>query len=1019
VRGSTIAPPMATPATTRRRTTSRRRRTPKVSARPASRPAAAAPRRTAAPLPVHRIEVALKPGQIDPAGHEAIAELHAAGAASVRDVRVVRTYFIEGRLTKRNLEHAAREVLADPVMDRFSVGGHLDAGLKAARSVTVTRKAGVTDPEAESAASTLRSLGLKVGRVKTARTYWVVGAPAPHGKATDPLLDAAGKALGNEVIEEVLAGTLTTWRFPTPTPLVVERRDVPVRDLSPDALADLSTRLHLSLSVVEMTAVREHFRQEGREPSDLELETIAQTWSEHCKHKTLTGPVDFEDLEGRRRIDHLLKETIVEATRRLAKPWCLSVFEDNAGVIAFDDEDAVCMKVETHNHPSAIEPYGGAGTGIGGVIRDILGTGLGARPIASTDVFCFGPPDMPADEVPAGCLHPRRLMKGVVSGVRDYGNRMGIPTVNGAVLFDPRYVGNPVVYCGCVGLLPNDRVKKAARKGDYVVAFGGKTGRDGIHGATFSSVELHSKSETVSSGAVQIGDAITEKKVLDVLLRARDEGLFTALTDCGAGGFSSAVGEMGAELGVEVDLAKAPLKYEGLRYDEVWISEAQERMVAAIAPKDWPRFRAMCVAEDVEAVVLGKFTGTGRLVVRHGKTLVGDLSMAFLHDGLPKVLRRATYRRGGGPEHEAGDTTDATKTLLELLATPDIGSKEWVVRQYDHEVQAGAVVRSLVGTGEGPSDAAVIAPKLGSTRGLVIANGINPSFGDVDPYAMAWAVVDEALRNAIAVGGSLERLAILDNFTWGRTDKPDRLGSLVRAAEGCRDAALHFGTPFISGKDSLNNEFRTEDGTVIVVPPTLLISAIGIVEDVRRTVTSDLKAAGDRLYIVGDTHDECGGSRWYRLLGLLGSKVPVVRDTARRTLAAIEAAIAAGRVRAAHDVSDGGLAVAAAEMAIGGGLGLDLDLARAPASVRRDDRLLFSESTTRLLLEVAPEHAVAFERGLAAANVPFGALGEVTKAPRVTIRSASGTRKVVSAAVADLSDAWRHALPFAREEVAR
>jgi phosphoribosylformylglycinamidine synthase len=967
---------------------------------------------------VRRVEVALKAGQLDPAGRAALADLAAAGVAGLAEVRVVRTYFLEGSLSADEAGRGAREVLADPVMDVFAVDRdvHGAAGVEG-RPISVSRRSGVTDAEAESARVSLRSLGLDVRRVKTARTYWVRGGPT-GGRGGEALLAAARRVLGNEVIEEVVDGRLTTHRFPESKATPVRRRDVPVGDLGPAALAHLSKAMGLSLSLVEMEAIQAHFRGLGREPSDLELETLAQTWSEHCKHKTLTGPIDYRDEAGPRRIDNLLRSTVFRATERLSKPWCLSVFEDNAGVIAFDDDDAVCMKVETHNHPSAIEPYGGAGTGIGGVIRDVLGTGLGARPFASTDVFCFGPPDLPPERVPKGCLHPKRLLKGVVAGVRDYGNRMGIPTVNGAILFDPRYVGNPVVFCGSVGILPRSRVKKAAKPGDLIVAMGGRTGRDGIHGATFSSAELHAESETVSSGAVQIGDPITEKKLLDVLLQARDAGLLHAVTDCGAGGFSSAVGEMGEATGAEVDLAKAPLKYEGLRYDEVWISEAQERMVAAVPKSAWRRLKALCDAEDVEAVVLGRFTRDGRLVVRHGRTVVGDLSMRFLHQGLPRRPRQAVFARGGGEEHAGPDAKDQTPTLLRLLGTPDLGSKEWVIRQYDHEVQAGAVVRPLTGVADGPSDAAVLAPKLGSTRGVVLSNGIAPSYGDIDAYAMAWAAVDEAVRNAVAVGASLERLAVLDNFTWGNCDKPDRLGTLVRAAEGCRDAALHFGTPFVSGKDSLNNEFRTDDGTVISVPPTLLISAIGVIEDVRRTVTMDAKRAGDAIVLVGETFDECGGGAWYRTLALLGRNVPTVRESARRTLAAVEGAIALGLVRAAHDLSDGGLAVAAAETAFAGDLGLDLDLAKVPGPVRRSDRLLFSESPSRMLLEVPPDRLAALERHFAAAGVVFGTIGRVTETPRVRVRDVSGTRDVVSAPLADLRAAWRNALPFSREAVA-
>jgi phosphoribosylformylglycinamidine synthase len=600
--------------------------------------------------------------------------------------------------------------------------------------------------------------------------------------------------------------------------------------------------------------------------------------------------------------------------------------------------------------------------------------------------------------------------------VRDYGNRMGIPTVNGAILFDPRYVGNPVVYCGCVGILPRSAVEKAARPGDLIVAFGGRTGRDGIHGATFSSAGLHAQSEIVSSGAVQIGDAIQEKKVLDVLLQARDRGCFTAVTDCGAGGFSSAVGEMGEHTGADVDLSKAPLKYPGLTPAEIWISEAQERMVAAVPEERWEEFRALCRAEDVEAVVLGRFTGDRRLKVRHGRTLVADLDMEFLHEGLPRTTREATFTPPQGREPQPGPSRDLTADLLDLLRAPDVASKEWVIRQYDHEVQAGAVVRPLVGEHHGPSDAAVLAPKHGSRRGIVLSNGIRPSYGDVDPYAMALAVADEAIRNAVAVGAGLDRLALLDNFTWGDCRRPETLGSLVRAAEGCRDAALLYGTPFISGKDSLHNEFRREDGTVISVPPTLLISAIAVIPDVRKTCTSDLKAAGDLVYAVGETHDELGGGLWYRLAGVLGRNVPRVRDAAPGILRAIAALVRAGLVRAAHDPSDGGLAVAAAEMAFASRFGLSLDLAGLPATTDADERLLFSESATRMLLEVAPEHASEVERRLTEAGVPHAAVGEVTEEPLLVVTSRDGRRDVVRAATSALRDAWRSGLAPDGEE---
>lgn len=962
-----------------------------------------------ATLPVLRLELRVRDDLLDPAGRSARAALQQAGLRGLGSVRVLRTYFLEGPLDAEGRRRAA-QALGDAVLDVASFG-RPRAAPRGVHEVTVMRRAGVSDPEAETARRLLQSLGLCVAQVKAARTYRVQGR-VPRAA----LVAAAARALGNEVIEEVLAGAPATYRFPHPTPAVAQRVEVLLRTLDGEALLALSRRMGLSLSRVEMEAVQAHFRTLGREPTDVELETVAQTWSEHCKHKTLGGAVRMTEGGTVRTFRNLLKETVFAATQRLAKPWCWSVFKDNAGVIDFDGTDGVCMKVETHNHPSAIEPYGGAGTGIGGVIRDILGTGLGARPVANTDVFCFGPPDLPQGKVPKGCMHPLRLLKGVVSGVRDYGNRMGIPTVNGAILFDPRYVGNPVVYAGCVGILPRRFVRKGARPGDLVVAFGGRTGRDGIHGATFSSEELSAESETVSSGAVQIGDAITEKKVLDVLLQARDRGWFHAVTDCGAGGFSSAVGEMGADLGADVDLSTAPLKYPGLKAFEVWISEAQERMVAAVPPRAWKAFQRLCASEDVEAFALGRFTRDHRLVVRHGRTVLARLSMEFLHEGLPRVQRDACWTPPRLAEPRPRAKASWTADLAAVLRMPQVGSKEWVVRQYDHEVQSGAVVRPFMGPHGGPSDAAVLAPKLGSRRGIVLSNGINPAYGDIDPHQMALLAVDEALRNAVAVGADPARVAILDNFTWGSCSRPETLGALVKAAEGCRDAALLYGTPFISGKDSLNNEFRTEDGRVIVVPPTLLVSALGVIDDVRKTVTLEAKRPGARIVVVGRTRDELGGSHWYRLQGWLGARVPTVQPDAPRVLAAVSRAIRAGLVLSAHDLSEGGLAVAAAEMAFSGHHGLDLDLRALPVQGRLDDaRRLFSESPTRLLLEVDAARLPALRRLLRDARAPHAVLGTVTQEPVLRVRSSRGRRDAIHSPTEVLRKAWRSALPVPTE----
>ena len=649
------------------------------------------------------------------------------------------------------------------------------------------------------------------------------------------------------------------------------------------------------------------------------------------------------------------------------------------------------MKVETHNHPSAIEPYGGAGTGIGGVIRDILGTGLGAKPFMNTDVFCFAPPDMDEEDVPKGCLHPRRILHGVVDGVRDYGNRMGIPTASGGLFFDERYVGNPVVYCGTLGLIPRRFVAKRAQPGDVIVAIGGRTGRDGIHGATFSSAELSEDSEMLSAGAVQIGNPIEEKRLLDALLVARDEGLLHAVTDCGAGGFSSAVGEMGEETGAVVHLDRAPLKYDGLTYAEIWISEAQERMVLAVPPGNVPRVREICAAEDVEVTELGTFSSDGRLVLMYRGEKVGDLPMAFLHDGLPRVAREAAFTRPPARPFPwpVEPPDDLGADLRAILGAWNVCSKEWVIRQYDHEVQGGSALKPLVGVrGDGPGDAAVATPLPGSPRGVAVSSGMNPRLGDLDPYRMAQHAVDEALRNLCAVGADPRRAALLDNFSWGNTAKPDRLGSIVLAAEGLRDAALAFGTPFVSGKDSLNNEFQAGDRT-IAIPPTLLVSAFCVVDDVRRCVSSDAKEAGNRLYLVGVTRDQMGGSHLGLVRGVVGGEVPEVHPSeSAAVFAAVHRAMSDGLVRAAHDCSEGGLGVALAEMAFGGCVGIDARLVQVPYEETgdggvRDDVLLFAESPGRLVCEVRAADAAAFEEALA--GVPHAPIGTVTGSGRLRV----------------------------------
>ncbi|HUT90884.1 MAG TPA: phosphoribosylformylglycinamidine synthase subunit PurL, partial [Thermoguttaceae bacterium] len=965
-------------------------------------------------------------------------------------------------LAPDDLARLTGQLLADPIVERTVVARVADPQLLVppegkSRVVHVLPQPGVMDPVAESAKRAIADLGIEADAVRTLRKYW-------FEEVSDEFIDRlASKILANDAIDQVIVGPLGLEQIQLGSSYAFELLTVPIRDLDEAALSTLSRERQLYLQPAEMQTIQEHFCRLGRDPTDIELETLAQTWSEHCSHKTLAGRIRYRDDRGERAFENMLRETIFAATveiRRQAGPddWCVSVFEDNAGIVRFDDENNVVFKVETHNHPSALEPYGGANTGIGGVIRDPMGTGMGAKPICNTDVFCFAPPDFPAEQLPPGVLHPRRVMKGVVAGVRDYGNRMGIPTVNGAIYFDRRYLGNPLVYCGNIGLIPRDKSRKEPKPGDLAVAVGGRTGRDGIHGATFSSAELTSQSETVSGGAVQIGNAITEKMLLDVLLVARDRGLYHAVTDCGAGGFSSAVGEMGEHIGAEVWLERVPLKYEGLSYTEIWISEAQERMTLAVPPDKWEELSALCASEGVEATVIGEFVPTGRLVLKYNDRQVADLAMDFLHDGRPPVVREAVYeplpvQSQPLPEKH---TWDYTRELLEILGSLNVASKHWVIRQYDHEVQGGSVIKPLVGAeNDGPGDAAVLRPVLDSYRGIVIACGMNPCYGDLDTYWMAAGAIDEAVRNCVAVGADPSRIALLDNFCWGNTDRPETLGSLVRAALACHDVAVVLGTPFISGKDSLNNEFRPEGSDqTISVPSSLLISALGQVDDVRRSATMDLKEPGNYLYQVGVTKEEMGGSHFALVQSLGGGQVPRVDpEVAKRTFAAVHKAIDAGLVRACHDMSEGGLAVAAAEMALAGSLGARLFLAQVPHGIEIDEQsaaeaarlseqmpdeelhplcaypaatavLLFSESNTRFVCEVREGYAEAFEAALA--DVPHALVGEVVDTGKLEIvgiprpipddrpdtATEIGAPLVIEAELRALKEAWQKPLDW-------
>ena len=966
------------------------------------------------------VDVVSKDASGDHAARAVVAGAADLGIAGCTQARTAAGWLIEGDLTAADVERLAATVLADPVTESFTAAAvdapacpSGQAGLPTV--VRVLPRPGVTDPAAETAKDAFTLVGLKPVAVRSVRKYWLPALPEADAKRL------AWSLLASEAIHDVVVGPLSLRTLAGGKPWTFTQDTIPLDGLDDEPLARLSREKCLALTVRELHAIRDHFRSLGRPPFEIELETIAQTWSEHCCHKTLSSAVDHEGPAGAARFDNLLKETVFAATRKVREAlgpsdWCVSVFRDNSGVVRFDGDHDICVKVETHNHPSAIEPYGGAATGLGGVIRDVLGTGLGAMPIANLDVFCVAPPDTPAADLPPGVIPPRRLLAGVVAGVRDYGNRMGIPTIAGAVAYDPGYLGNPLVFCGTVGIMPRGTADAAVQPGDLVVVAGGRTGRDGIHGATFSSIELSSASESQSGGSVQIGHAIHEKTLTDFVLEASRQKLFSAITDCGAGGLSSAVGEMAATLGAEVKLETVPLKYAGLSATEVWISEAQERMVLAVPPAKWDQLAAVAAAEGVEATAIGTFTGTGRLMLMWEGRVAGDLDCHFLHEGRPKQRLPARFTRPAVAPAAWQPAADRglANCLLDVLALPDVASKEWIVRQYDHEVQGKSVIKPLLGPGEGPADGTVVRGVLGRPRGIVLGVGLRHRLGRIDPYQMAASGIVEAIANVVAAGADPDRIALLDNFCWGDTRRPESLGTLVEACLACHDMAVAFAAPFVSGKDSLNNVFAWTDAAgvqrEISIPPTLLATAMGQVDDVCRVLSPDLKAAGNRLAVVGLTRDDLAGSQLELTGRVQGGHVPEVdAASCRGIIHAIAAAQRAGLVRACHDVSDGGVAAAVAEMAIGGRLGATLDLAAVPVAFRsavdpahRDLVTAFAESPGRFICEVRAADAAAFEQTLA--GVPWAWVGAVTSEPDVAIGSAGRLDRI---AVARLDAAWR------------
>ncbi len=990
-----------------------------------------------------RVEVALRKAVTDTQGNKTAHKIKGELGLTVDQVRIIRVYTVDG-LTEAQVALAMDAgALHDPVL-------HTAQTSPAASGfdwiIEVGFRPGVTDNEGRTARETLRTVlgdrNLNVA-VYTSTQYLI------SGRLTRPQVEHIAKdLLANELIQRFQIADKAQWTakpgFPARTAAVtgaasstVDIVDLAVMD--DEALMRLSRENTLALSLEEMRCIKDYYalpevvahrKAKGlpAAPTDAELECLAQTWSEHCKHKIFSSRISYENRENgtTAEINSLYKTFIQGSTKKLRErmgeeDFCLSVFKDNAGVIRFSDDMNVCIKVETHNSPSALDPYGGALTGIVGVNRDPMGTGMGANLLCNTNVFCFASP-FHEGELPPRLLHPRRVFEGVREGVEHGGNKSGIPTVNGAIVFHERFLGKPLVFCGTVGTMPatvagHPSHEKKALPGDRIIMTGGRIGKDGIHGATFSSEELHEGSPAT---AVQIGDPITQRRMYDFLMRARDLGLYNAITDNGAGGLSSSVGEMAQDCGgCDMDLAKAPLKYDGLRPWEILVSEAQERMTLAVPPTKLQAFMDLAREMNVEATDLGSFTDSGYLHVRYGDKIVTDLDMAFLHDGTPQMRLKAVWERpqtcccGETPEPKV---TDHGAFLRDMLGRLNICSREYVIRQYDHEVQGGSVIKPLVGAKEdGPADAAVVRPQLGSDKALVIANGICPKLSDLDSYWMMACAIDEGVRNAVATGADIRHMAGVDNFCWCdpvQSEKtPDgeyKLAQLVRANQALAHYCLAYGVPCVSGKDSMKNDY-TGGGTKISIPPTVLFSVMGVIDDCAKTMTSDFKRPGETVYILGLTRNELGGSEYADHLGVCGAVPQVDAVAARTRYERMHQAITGDLLTAAHDISDGGLAVAVAEMALAGRTGADIDVDKVPAlDCPLPEQRLYSESASRFVVTVADQNRAAFE-ALFAGDF-LAPIGQTTADGKLTLRSGAAT--LASSTVEDLAMAWKKTLDF-------
>lgn len=920
----------------------------------------------------------------DSKGNDLLAEIkRTLKLNSIKKIRSAKVYRLEG-VSISDAKIIASKVLFEPLEQQMKFDTQIfkDANKK----IEVAYKPGVMNPEAASIIKSSNDLGIKLKAADSSWEYAFYGS-----LKNSELEEIINKLLVNKTVEQLVTKT--------PKTLLISGKPgkinvIAIRKMSENQLLELS-KDRLFLNLEEMKIIQNYFISLKRDPYDCEIEVIAQTWSEHCVHKTFSASLE---------IDGVAKEPLFKRIKKTAgnnKKLIVSAFDDNSGVIDFYEGFGISGKVETHNSPSAIEPYGGAMTGSGGVFRDILGTGQGAKIIASTDIFCFAPPDLPEGDIPPGCLPPEYILRKVVAGVRDYGNRIGIPTNNGSIHFHPDFRAKPTVAVGSYGLIPKKVAQKGSpKKGDLILTVGGRTGRDGIHGATFSSGEMTDKTITTSGSAVQIGNAIEEKRTIDAILKLRDEGLIRAITDCGAGGYSSAVGEIAKEIGATVYLEKVPLKYPGLSPWEIFVSESQERMVLAVGPRKIKKVEKICKLYNVEVTVIGRFDGTKKLTVTFNKKEACNLDMKFLHEGLPqRKMKGTTGKRENTESSVKFKLPDLEKIWQKVMAHPNVCSKEAIVRLYDHNVQGTNALHPFGGVNyDGPNDGAVIKPILNKSYGVVITHGLNPILVRLDPYhGSVWAII-EAVSNFVSVGGNISEAALVDNFIWPFPDE-ESLAELDKSVDACVEISNLLKMPFISGKDSLSSTYRYPEGKVLKIPPVLLISVFGRIPDVKKTVSSDFKASGSTIVLVGEMDtNSLGGSAYLDVIKGKSSRVPQINlKKIKNVFSAIHRGIFQGKIISCHDISEGGLASAIAEMSFGGDCGARIDLAKISSG--RLDHLLFNETAGTFLVEVKdPKMAKEIFK-----DVPFKIIGTTLSDRKIELQNTGKTFKTISV---DILKSW-------------